>query len=275
MSRGPFEEVAGSRDAHAPASWPAVVRGLRAAFALGTRLPVGGFPYRREDWAWALAHLPLVGFVLGSALALAFRALLPLGRLSAAILTLAVSLVATGALHEDGLADTSDALGGATTRDQVLVILKDSRIGTYGAAALLVSIGARAALLAELGPAAWWALPLSFAGARIGPVWLVYALPYVTDPDRAKNRDVVSAGLVHALSATIWFLVFAIAAARVGDSAGVVRLLVLGVSLATVTVLSGYQYRRRAGGVTGDFLGATEQIGEIAALAVLAYGVVS
>lgn len=275
MSRDSFGESAGSQGTHGPPSTPAIFRGLRAAFALGTRLPVGGFPYRREDWAWALGHMPLVGFVLGATLALVDRTLLPLGRLPAAILTLAVSLVATGALHEDGLADTSDALGGAATRDRVLVILKDSRIGTYGAAALLVSIGARATLLAELGPAAWWALPLSYAGARIGPVWLVYALPYVTDPERAKNRDVASANLLQALVATMWFVAFAIVAIRVADSVSAVRLLVLGVLLATVTAASGYQYRRRAGGVTGDFLGATEQIGEIAALAVLAYGVAS
>src|SRR6478609_6503675 len=92
-------------------SWslPAPVRAVRAAFVFFTRLPVGGFPYRKEDWKWAAAHAPFVGLVLGVALGLLERLLLPLGALPAAVLTIAVSLLLTGAFHEDGLADTSDA----------------------------------------------------------------------------------------------------------------------------------------------------------------------
>ncbi|MDP9035380.1 MAG: adenosylcobinamide-GDP ribazoletransferase, partial [Myxococcota bacterium] len=181
------------------------VRGARAAFVFFTRVPVGGFPYRPEEWRWAAAHAPLVGLVLGSALgALDCLLLRPLGGLPSAAIVLAVSLLLTGAFHEDGLADTSDALGGGYDAAKVLAILKDSRIGAFGGAALSVSIVTRAALLAQLGGGAAWALPIVGCAARVGPVWLMACLPYATAPEQAKSRDLTRAGWPQALVATGW-----------------------------------------------------------------------
>jgi hypothetical protein len=103
---------------------PPVLRGVRAAFAFFTRLPVGGFPYDDRELAWAPAHAPLVGAVLGAALGALDLALLPLGGFAAAALVVGIAMLLTGALHEDGLADTSDALGGGRDPSSVFAILE-------------------------------------------------------------------------------------------------------------------------------------------------------
>ena len=249
---------------------PPPVRALRAAFVFFTRLPVGGFPYSNADWRWAPAHAPFVGLVLGGVLGQLERALLPLGPLSAAVLVLAVSLLLTGAFHEDGLADTSDALGGGYNVERVHSILKDSRIGSFGGAALVISILGRAALLARLGDSVGWAFPLVFCAARVGPVWLMASLPYVTAEEGAKSRDLAQAGLSQAIVASAWLILVSIALVRSGLLAPE-RLVMLAVALIGVTALTGWRYWVRARGITGDFLGATEQLGELSTLVVLAW----
>jgi adenosylcobinamide-GDP ribazoletransferase len=248
-----------------------VLRGARAAFVFLTRVPVGGHPYTPVEWAWSAAHFPLVGVVVGGILAVVHRALAPLGLLADSVFVVAESLLLTGALHEDGLADTFDALGGAPDRERIFEILKDSRVGAFGACALLVSFAGRVALLERLGADAEWALPLALCGARVGPVWQIAALPYVSRTG-AKSTDVMQARSPQALLATVWLAVVAVVVAANHLVSGE-RLAVMALVLAAITAASGWIYARRAGGVTGDFLGATEQIGELAALAVLAWAV--
>jgi adenosylcobinamide-GDP ribazoletransferase len=249
---------------------PPIVRGVRAAFAFFTRLPVGGFPYDAHELAWAPAHAPLVGGMLGAALGILDACLLPLGAFPAAALVLGVSMLLTGALHEDGLADTSDALGGGHEPSRVFAILKDSRIGSFGAAAIAISVLVRASLLAQLAEACVWALPLAWCAARVGPVWLMALLPYVTPVSEAKSARVVRADWRRALVASAWFL--GAAAYAVGQGwVGLTRTVIAAGAVAAVTLLTGLRYQRRVGGITGDFLGATEQLGEMAILAVFAW----
>jgi adenosylcobinamide-GDP ribazoletransferase len=207
---------------------------------------------------------------VGAVLGIADRLLLPLGPLPAAFLVIGGSLLLTGAFHEDGLADTSDALGGARDPSRVLEILKDSRIGTFGAAALVVSIAGRAALLAALGVTGVWALPLVGCAARVGPIWLMAFLPYVTAAPDAKSRDVARGGPPQAVVAAIW-LVLGGGACVVTGLVSIPRVCALATVVAGVTLITGLRYRRRVGGVTGDFLGATEQLCELAGFAVLAW----
>ena len=249
---------------------PPPLRGMRAAFIFFTRIPVGGFPFRKADFRWAAAHAPFVGLVLGSVLGTCFHLLLPLGSLVAGVLVLGLSMLLTGAFHEDGLADTSDALGGAYDPEKVLQILKDSRIGSFGGAALVFTLAARAALLARLGDAGVWALPLAFCAARVGPIWQMAALPYVTANAGGKSRDLTRGGYLQAIVAALW-LVTAGALAHYLGVLSARRFAILGGTLAFVSLLTAYRYVRRVGGITGDFLGATEQLGEIAALCVLAW----
>jgi len=249
---------------------PPPIRSLRAAFVFLTRVPLGGFPYSTEDWAWTSAHFPLVGAVIGAFTGGVFYLLQPLGVWAAATLALGASMLLTGAFHEDGLADTADGLGGGYTPERVLEILKDSRIGSFGAAALGISLLGRTALMAKLSGQAALALPLVGGAARAAAVWLMPVLPYVTASEAAKSRLVTRAGVAQALVATAWLGLLCLGAWRLGV-ASAPRLVVLIGVLALIAAYCGFRFHRRVGGLTGDFLGATEQLCELAALAVLAW----
>ena len=134
---------------------------LRASFTFMTRIPVGGFPYPPQTWKWISLWFPLVGLVLGAIGCLLFW-LLPnsLSFWSQAVLIVGVGMLLTGGFHEDGLADTADALGGAYDAERVMVILKDSRIGAFGGMALFVALALRVGLLADLGEEMFWGLLL-------------------------------------------------------------------------------------------------------------------
>jgi adenosylcobinamide-GDP ribazoletransferase len=186
------------------------------------------------------------------------------------LIAIGVSMLITGAFHEDGLADTSDALGGAYDREKVLAILKDSRIGTFGGAALVISIVGRACLISELGARALIGLAVVGCVARVPPIWLMAMLPYVTDETTAKSRSVLRGGYAQAVVAALWASVLLAAsfAARLLTMSSIGGLVV---AMTLVGMLTAWRYKRRVGGITGDFLGATEQLGELAALVVLAY----
>lgn len=243
------------------------VRSIRAAFVFLTRIPVGGFPYPEHAWRWAPAWFPLVGVIVGAGSGVAHWAALHIDATVASVIALIVSVLLTGAFHEDGLADTADAMGGAHGGKQLLEILKDSRIGTYGAVALVLSLGLRVSCLTALAGAALPALVICHTVARTFPVWMIATMSYVTG-DRAKGSAISQAGTAQAvvasvvcgsvLTVAVWRGWFSLAA--LGASLGVT---------AVMALLLGLWFRRRAGGITGDFLGATEQVGECAVLLTL------
>jgi adenosylcobinamide-GDP ribazoletransferase len=244
-----------------------------------TRLPV---PALREfDPAWLHASarwFPAVGLVVGGLIALAlWGAALLWPPALAVVLALGLGIALTGAFHEDGLADTWDALGGVVPRERALLIMKDSRLGSYGALALGVGLAAKAlALHAVVGHSlalALVALPLVHAWARAGTVVLIAAMRYGGDEAHAKAKP---------LARTVRRADAAIAVGLGGVALGLpwlawpapaVALAALGAAgaLALLVVLLRGWLRRRLGGYTGDTLGACEQLGEIAvALALLA-----
>jgi adenosylcobinamide-GDP ribazoletransferase len=249
--------------------WPPFVRSVRAAFAFMTRIPVGGFPYSPADWAWAPAHFPLVGLVIGGVTAAACQATQGLGAWVAATVAIAVSAWLTGALHEDGLADTFDALGGSVAPERALAILKDSRIGTYGTLALVLATLLRVGALAELGARGVTTLLLAHVLARTAPVWLILWMPYVSGTASKSAMLVTGRRTAHAVVATGWATLACLACWNLGASTVAVAVAILSVLL--VGLALGVWFHRRVGGLTGDFLGATEQMSEAAVLlAVLA-----
>jgi len=246
------------------------LRAGRAALTFLTRLPVGGFPYHDTEWQWSSAWFPVVGAIVGAIYAGIWEGAAPaLGAPVAAVLVLIAALLVTGAFHEDGLADTADALGGAYTRERVLEILKDSRIGAFGAAALVVVLLLRAALLVRLGVAAPAALIACECASRLPPIWLMTVLPYVTADSSAKSRLVARARPAQAVAATV--LTAALLAGGVVAGAwtprAVLTLLAAGAAVATI---GGWRFHARVGGVAGDFLGATQQACVCAMLAAFA-----
>jgi adenosylcobinamide-GDP ribazoletransferase len=191
------------------------------------------------------------------------------GALVAATVAVAASLLLTGALHEDGLADTADALGGGATRDRIFAILKDSRIGTFGAAALASTMLLRVAALARIGSAAPAALVLSQAVSRVAPTVLLAALPYVTESASSKSGAVATAGGAQASVAVV--LALAVAAGLAAHRSLSPTELIASLAAASLaTAIAGMRFRARAGGVTGDFLGAAQQLADCAILLTLA-----
>jgi adenosylcobinamide-GDP ribazoletransferase len=254
---------------------PASLRGMRASFVFMTRLPVGGFPYRPEDFRWASAYFSLVGLVVGGISSWPFLLGSGVGPHLEGCLAVLASMWITGAFHEDGLADTADALGGAHGPKKIFEILKDSRLGTYGTAALVASVLLRVLCLAELVPSRlrWGSLefseplvlwPLCHALSRLGPVGLMYSLPYVS-PEGSKGSAVAQGGGIAQLLVAVATCVCATIGAFL---AGIplVRLLPLWALVLVVSLVLGRRFLRAVSGFTGDFLGATEQVLESALL---------
>lgn len=245
------------------------LRATRAAIAFLTRVPVGEVPVTDEESLWAPAYFPLVGAGLGCATALVHVSSFPLGAGPAAVLAVAAGLLMTGAFHEDGLADTADALGGSLRdRARLLEILKDSRIGAFGAVALIISLALQFSLLTELGTGAPLALVLAHALSRIPPVWQLATLPYITPSEHSRSSDLVTSGPAQAWRAT-WIGVGLLVAGASFTALSLATTLGIVASLFGVGLLSAWRYEARAGGVCGDFLGATQQLGQVAVLAVL------
>ena len=235
-----------------------------------TRLPVR---LGRFEPAWlndCVRHFPLVGALVGAvgaAVLLAAAHLWPAW--IAAVLALTAMVTLTGGFHEDGLADTFDALGGVVPRDKALAIMKDSRIGSYGALALGLSLLLRAALLAVLATrpslGAVAALLASHAFARVAAVGVMVSLPYGGDAEHAKAKPLALAVAPRNFGIALgWCALLLAALAACG--AYLPHLLAAVAAAAAVALAMRGWLRRRLGGYTGDGLGATEQLAEIAVL---------
>lgn len=237
---------------------------LPAALGLLTRLPVPvDAPRAMARGAAAAWAYPLAGAVVGAIGGVVYAVAVWLGLPAALAAGLAVAalVVTTGALHEDGLADTADGLWGGWTRDRRLEIMRDSRIGTYGVMALVLVIGLRTGALAALSPGTvWLALVGGGALSRAAMVGVWSMLP-------PARTDGLSATTGQPRAVTAWLslgLGIGIAALACG-MAGVIAALT---GLAGA-VLVGLVARAKIGGQTGDVLGAAQQIAEIATLLAL------
>lgn len=247
----------------------AALRGARAAVTFLTRVPVGGFPYASREWRWCAAWFPLVGALVGAAGSVVMQLTQNAGPWASAALAIAATMMLTGAFHEDGLANTADALGGAYDRDRLFAILKDSRIGAFGAAALGIALLLRVALLARLDVGAAAALVLVHAASRLPPVWLMAALPYVSPGGLARSRPVATAGAPQVVVASASVVALSLVAWSLGAFTAW-ELVACGAAMAATPLVCGWRFVVRAGGITGDFLGATQQVSECALLLAVA-----
>jgi len=235
-----------------------------AAVQFLTRIPVPNLPYNPDSLSRSVKFFPVVGLGIGSAAALLHQLLTPhFPRLVTALLVIAFLISLTGCLHEDGLADTADGFGGGSSREQILVILKDSRIGSYGGAALTLSLLVRVLLLASLPLTQ---VPQYLIAAHVLCRWTTLPLSYYLAPARTQQaqagvgqgariarlttRGTLITGSIFTLAICIWILLTHAAAA-------------IGITI-VVTLLSGLYFQRRIGGVTGDCFGASNQLAEIA-----------
>ena len=236
-----------------------------AALRFFTRLPVPDWVGHSADQLnHAARYFPLVGLIvgaIGAGVTLAAAQLWPVP--VAVLLGMAATLLVTGAFHEDGLADSIDGFGGGWLREDVLRIMKDSRIGSYGAIgiglALLLKFSALSSLLA-VSPASTFCVVL-LAGhgvSRLASTTLIAALDYARDDDAAKSKPLATRLSVGELLTALLFGLLpcvVLPPLQVAVALGLVGV---------VTVLFARYCVRRIGGYTGDALGATQQLTELA-----------
>jgi adenosylcobinamide-GDP ribazoletransferase len=246
-----------------------------------TRVPVPHLTGFQTSWLSESARFfPLVGALVGViAVGVWWLSSLFLPPLVAVGLMMGASLTLTGAFHEDGFADVCDGFGGGKTRDAVLAIMKDSRVGAYGAIGVVMMLGLRWSALASLP---YTAFPVIVIGAHMVSRWcaigLIWRLPYVRKDAGAKSKP-----LANSLSGADWLLSGALGvlillpALLLIDPAARSQLAVALLAALTLsgltTLLAGGYFKGRIGGYTGDCLGATQQLAELgfllAALGVL------
>jgi len=238
--------------------------GLVAALRFLTRLPIPGPATRAADLGRSVAWFPLVGALVGLATAgvyLAASAWWPAP--VAAVLAVAAGLMLTGGLHEDGASDAADGLGGGSAPPRVVEIMRDSRIGAYGAMALWAVLSFRWAALVALDRRALFALPLAMAWGRWSMAVALAALPPVSKGLASQVHE--GMGRWPAPLATALAVLVSLAAWSLGWH----RLWQPALAAAAAAAAWILYLRRRMGGQTGDLLGAGNQLVEAAVLLVL------
>jgi adenosylcobinamide-GDP ribazoletransferase len=240
-----------------------VIADARAAVAFLTRLPVGATDLTAATLSRAAPWFPAVGLLVGGVMA-GTRALanLALDPTPATVLALLAAVLVTGGIHEDGLADAADAMGAHAPRERKLAILRDSRIGTYGALALVFAVVFAVAVLAPLddGEFARAALVGHVLG-RWSTLPQALALP-PAHPD--GSGALVRPSAIAVAAGTASAIATALAAGGLAPGAIAVA------TAAAVTVLGATAALRVLGGVSGDTFGAVAKLVELASYAALA-----
>ena len=253
------------------------VRHYLLALQFFTRIPVTG---RLASWVGysplmlraSAAHFPGIGWLVGGITATASSALLlvlpnnAMAPLVVAVLGTVISVMLTGAFHEDGLADVADGLGGASDREGALSIMKDSRVGAFGALALVLVVLTKVSLLASIGSAdaavMCWGLFAAHVASRGFPLLLIRAMSYLGDSAGSKSKPLADRISVGSLCvAGLWLLAALALVAWAIDGVA----LVLAMVCATLAWLLMWRwFAKRLQGFTGDCLGATQQVCEVA-----------
>jgi len=235
-----------------------MIRRFFIAIQFLTRLPVARTLNSSEtDIGKAAAFFPLVGVIVGGGAALVFLGLERILPLPASLFCAIVfAAIITNGFHEDGLADSFDGFGGGWTKDRVLEIMRDSRIGTYGTLALILIVLGKLNFLSSLPPGQIWRwLIVAHTASRWTILPLCASLPYA----RAEGQGKLVAKQVGVLEIIIGTVTLLLVLILLPWRAALAALLVT----TLVTLLSGLYFRARLQGITGDCLGAANQLTEV------------
>ena len=236
-----------------------------------TRIPVSSQPdFQESDLNHASKYFPLIGILIGLIGAIVFYGTYLFLPLAISVLTsMAATVYATGAFHEDGLADSADGLGGGWDKDKIITIMQDSRLGTYGAVALFLMLFAKFQTLNSLN---YILIPIALitghALSRLCAVWMMQSLDYVKISGKAKPLA-TQINMPSFLIANLFGLLpFAmVVALNVSNHSHLTILKFMGFTLIPV-ILSWLWWHQKVkrwlGGYTGDTLGAMQQITELA-----------
>ena len=222
-----------------------------------TRLPVPTLDYSQEKLNASSRYFPLVGILVGTLSATVFMfssIILPLK--VAVLLAMIASIWITGAFHEDGFADACDGFGGGYTKERILEIMKDSRIGAFGAIGIILLLILKFLLLSEINP---MMIPIAIVSghaiSRLISISLLYSMVYVKEEGKAKPLS-TALPLGSLIVASIFGLLPLLLFKKI------FILLILIPLLITRSYLS-YYFKKHIGGYTGDCLGASQQVSEI------------
>ena len=226
-----------------------------------TRLPVPAWVgHSAEALNRSARYFPAVGLLVGGIGALVYLAALKLWPQQVAVLlSMAATIYATGAFHEDGLADTVDGLGGGWDRLRILEIMKDSRVGSYGVVATVLALLGKFVLLSALDAALVpWALIAGHALSRFCSTVLLATMDYVREDLLAKAKPLATRLTAGEMLVALAFVLAGLALLPMHNA-------VAGCAMAILATLwLAAKFRRWLGGYTGDCLGATQQLSKIA-----------
>jgi adenosylcobinamide-GDP ribazoletransferase len=234
---------------------------LLTAIMFYTRIPVPSKTgFSEENLNKATRYFPFIGIIVGGFGAVMFLLASSVVSVNVSVIfSLIMMIMITGAFHEDALSDFCDGFGGGYSKEQILKIMKDSRIGTYGAIGLVMLLLSKFLLLSELSPVR---IPLiliaSHALSRLNPVFFIFSSKYVSNNETAKSKPVGERSSIVNLVIAVVF--------------GLAPLLFFSIKLfpffilVQIAVLLYFRYyvHRKIGGYTGDVLGALQQFSEIA-----------
>ena len=237
-----------------------------------TRLPIPSFSHYEPQWLHQSSrYFPAVGLLIGVLCAGVFwLGSILFTPLVAAVISTAFGIKLTGAFHEDGLADSCDGLGGGLTRERTLEIMKDSRLGTYGVLGLVSALLLKISLLAAMPlSVAIVALIIGHTASRLLCISLLTLLPYGGEIEHAKAKPMAQQLTpLQALYSSGWLILAIVLVTIISPNTmqqiGIGKWLL---ALALALIVTDYMRRllhRRLDGYTGDGLGATQQLSEIA-----------
>jgi adenosylcobinamide-GDP ribazoletransferase len=226
-----------------------------------TRFPVPrGIQYSPAALAKSVVFFPVIGLLVGAGGAALHLLLSPHASRDVVVVLLLLYLVTiTGGLHEDALGDAADGLGGGWEKDRVLAIMRDSRIGSFGTIAITLGLLARFVFLTNITPGKF--VGFFIAGQVLGR-WTALPLAFFLPP--ARDNEAGQGKLIaHKVTALAFGIgtILALAIVAIALKAAALWAALIAVVIAAI---SGFYYRRRIGGITGDCLGATNQMTEIA-----------
>lgn len=229
-----------------------------------TRIPIPSLSYAANSLVRSVKFFPLLGLLAGASAALLHLLLAPhLPRAVTALLVLTHLLLLTGCIHEDGLADAADGFGVGWNRERILSIMRDSRIGSYGSAALTLSLLSRVLLISSLPLVS---VPQYLIASHVLCQWTTLPLSFYLSSARAHSEESADgqgariARLTNPVSLIAGTLFsFAVVIVLLRMHAG----FAIGAAM-TITLLSDLYYQKRIGGVTGDCFFATNQVAEVA-----------
>ncbi len=233
---------------------------LLTAFGFFTRIPIAyKFAFSQEYLNKCNRYLPLVGYVVGGISALVFYlSALVFPHAIAVVLSMSTSILLTGAFHEDGFADVCDAFGGGWTKEKILTIMKDSRVGAYGAIGILMLLLLKFTILNEITPV--YIVKAIITGhviSRLMAVWTMHSLNYVREDKSSKSKPITKA--LHIKDLIIAFSIALMSLLLFADYQITLILLPTFIAKKWLEIY----FKKWIGGYTGDCLGTIQQVTEV------------